>query len=53
MVVEMKVYLDLVFFINFMFDLLLLLTVGIECKSGRQRDLLRVRDGWAGQPRQR
>ena len=28
----MKVYLDLVFFINFMFDLLLLLTVGIECK---------------------
>ena len=28
----MKVYLDLIFFINFMFDLLLLMTVSIECK---------------------
>ena len=28
----MKVYVDLVFFINFMFDLLLLMTVSIECK---------------------
>ena len=32
MVVGMKVYLDLIFFINFMFDLLLLMTVSIECK---------------------
>ena len=32
MVVEMKVYVDLVFFINFMFDLLLLMSVSIECK---------------------
>lgn len=31
-VVGMKVYLDLIFFINFMFDLLLLMTVSIECK---------------------
>ena len=31
-VVEMKVYVDLVFFINFMFDLLLLMSVSIECK---------------------
>lgn len=30
--VEMKVYVDLIFFINFMFDLLLLLSVGIERK---------------------
>lgn len=28
----MKIYLDLIFFINFMLDLLLLMTVGIECK---------------------
>ena len=32
MVVGMKVYVDLIFFINFMFDLLLLMTVSIECK---------------------
>lgn len=32
LVVRMKVYLDLIFFINFMFDLLLLMTVSIECK---------------------
>mgnify|MGYP004495655657 FL=1 len=32
MVVGMKVYLDLIFIINFMFDLLLLMTVSIECK---------------------
>ena len=28
----MKVYVDLVFFINFMFDLLILMSVSIECK---------------------
>lgn len=32
MVVGMKVYVDLIFLINFMFDLLLLMTVSIECK---------------------
>ena len=37
----MKVYLDLVFFINFMFDLLLLMTVSIECKVfSKKRRLL-------------
>ena len=40
MVVEMKVYLDLVFFINFMFDLLLLMTVSIECKVFSKRRYL-------------
>ena len=32
MVVAMKVYVDLVFFINFMYDLLLLISVGLERK---------------------
>ncbi len=37
----MKVYLDLIFFINFMFDLLLLMTVSIECKVfSKRRKLL-------------
>ena len=37
----MKVYLDLIFFINFMFDLLLLMTVSIECKVfSKKRRLL-------------
>ena len=37
----MKVYLDLIFFINFMFDLLLLMTVSIECKIfSKKRRLL-------------
>lgn len=37
LVVEMKIYLDLVFVINFIFDLLLLMTVAIECKSFSSR----------------